>query len=67
MPHVLSTNGWEAMRWERWTDIDPANGNWGMTVLDTSERSPEQVAAEIMTWCRRALSGQAPVMHAAAD
>jgi hypothetical protein len=60
MPHVLSTNGWEAMRWERWTDIDPADGNWGMTVLDTSDLSPEQVAAEIMTWCRRALCGQAP-------
>jgi hypothetical protein len=23
MPHVLSTGGWEAMRWERWTGIDP--------------------------------------------
>jgi hypothetical protein len=65
MPHVLRTNGWEAMRWERWTGIDPANGNWGMNVLDTSELSPQQVAAAIVTWCRRAVGGQAPVMCAA--
>jgi hypothetical protein len=65
MPHVLSTNGWGAMRWERWTGIDPTNGNWGMEVLDTSELSPGQVAAEIVTWCRRALCGDAPVLYAA--
>lgn len=44
MPHVLSTNGWEAMHWERWIGIDPADGDWAMSVLDTSELSPGQVA-----------------------
>jgi len=39
MPHVLSANGWAATRWERWTGLDPATSNWGMEVLDTSERS----------------------------
>jgi hypothetical protein len=38
--------------------------NWGMEVLDTSERSPAQVAAEVATWCRRAINGQAPLLHA---
>jgi hypothetical protein len=33
MPHLLSINGWEAMRWECWTGIEPAKGNWGMEVL----------------------------------
>lgn len=64
MPHVLSTNGWEAMRWERWTALDPATGDWGMEVIDTSWRSPEQVAAEVVTWSRRARRGQAPLLHA---
>jgi Holliday junction resolvasome RuvABC endonuclease subunit len=65
MPHVLSTNGWAAMRWERWTGLDPATGNCGMEVLDTSGRSPEQVAAEVVTWSRRALNAEAPLLHAA--
>jgi energy-coupling factor transporter ATP-binding protein EcfA2 len=64
MPEVLSTNGWEAMRWQRWTSIDPAGGAWGMSVLDTSELAPDDVAAQIVSWARRALRGQAPVMHA---
>jgi hypothetical protein len=65
MPHVLSTSGWDAMRWERWTGIDPGDGRWAMHRLDTSRLSPEQVAAEVLTWCRGAVTGQAPVMHAA--
>lgn len=61
MPHVLSTNGWEAMRWERWTGIDP--GCWDMEVIDTSELSPDEVATKVVTWCRRAVSGHAPVLR----
>ena len=33
-----------------------------METIDTSELSPEQVAAEIVAWCRRALCKEAPVM-----
>ena len=65
MPHVLSSNGWEAMRWDRWRGIDPVDGNWGMEVLDTSQLTPVQVADEVLTWCRRVLSGQATVLHPA--
>jgi hypothetical protein len=64
MPHVLSTNGWTPMRWERWTNRDPATSNWDIEVLDTSKRSPAQVAAEVATWCHRAINGQAPQLHA---
>jgi energy-coupling factor transporter ATP-binding protein EcfA2 len=67
MPHVLSTNGWKAMRWERWTGIDPSDGNWSMEVLDTSRLSLEQVAAETLAWCRRAVRGQAPVLYAPSE
>jgi hypothetical protein len=31
-------------------------------VIDTPERSSEQVAREVLAWCRAALSGQVPVM-----
>ena len=65
MPHVVSTNGWTAMRWERWTGLDPATSNWGMEVLDTSMRSPEQVAADVVAWSRRAINGQAHLLPAA--
>ena len=65
MPHVLSMNGWEAMRWDRWNAMDPIDGNWGMEVLDTSLLTAAQVADEILTWCRRALCGEAPAFHPA--
>jgi hypothetical protein len=38
-----------------------------MEAIDTSKISPEQVAAEIVAWCRRALRGEAPVMLPAGD
>lgn len=65
MPHVLSTNGWDAMRWERLRRFDPRNGEWGMHVLDTSARTRDDVADQILTWCRRALRGQAPQIRLA--
>ena len=64
MPHVLTANGWDAMRWERWVDLEAADGDWGVHVVVTSRLSREQVAAEVLRWCHRALAGQAPVLHA---
>lgn len=65
MPHVLSAKGWEAMRWERCSELDRTDGSWSMEVLDTSPLAPAQVADEVLTWCRRVLRGDAPVMHPA--
>jgi hypothetical protein len=61
MPHVLSSNGWEAMRWERWSGIELESG-WGMETIDTSRLSPEQVAAEVLAWCHRVFRGEAKMM-----
>jgi hypothetical protein len=61
MPHVLSANGWEAMRWERSSSIRAGDPGWNMEVIDTSDLSAAHVAAEIVAWSRRALSGDAPV------
>jgi shikimate kinase len=63
MPHVLSTGGWEAMRWERLRALDPGPDWWDMMVLDTSARTTNEVAGEVATWCRRALRGQAPTIR----
>jgi hypothetical protein len=60
MPGVLSGNGWEAMLWQRLELLDPRDGGWEIHVLDTSELASEAVAAQIVSWCRRALRGQAP-------
>ena len=60
MPHVLTTNGWDAMRWDRLRNIDPSNGEWHIHVLDTSAHAKREVADEVLIWCRRALTGQAP-------
>jgi hypothetical protein len=64
MPHVLTTKAWEAMCWHRLTDIDAANGGWDMQVIDSSERSPDDIAQEIMAWCHRAVDGHAPAIRA---
>jgi broad-specificity NMP kinase len=63
MQHVLTTGGWEAMRWQRLGGLDPGNGGWAVHVVDTSDLSPDQVAEQVLSWCRRALGGQAPVMR----
>jgi energy-coupling factor transporter ATP-binding protein EcfA2 len=60
MPHVLSNGGWEAMDWERCTRLERG---WGTHVVDTSSRSTDEVAAAVVDWCRRALTGRAPVMR----
>ena len=64
MPHVLSMNGWEAMRWARWIDRPPIDGGWAMHTVVTSRMSKEQVADQVLCWCRRALAGRAPVLRA---
>lgn len=65
MPHVLTTNGWDAMHWERLRLLDPRTGGWNVHVLDTSDHTTDEVADEILSWCRRALRGQAPQIRVA--
>ena len=62
-PHVLTTGGWEAMRWERWVGADPGERDWSMRVIDTSELTEDEVAEEVLSWCRRALLGRAPMLY----
>jgi hypothetical protein len=61
-PEVLQTDGWEQMRWERSSRLGDTR-SWVVHVLDTSSLTAEAVASELLTWCRRALAGQAPAMR----
>lgn len=60
MPHVISDDGWEKMRWDRLARLVD---DWGMHVIDTSRLSRELVADATLEWCRRALAGHAPTLH----
>jgi broad-specificity NMP kinase len=60
MPHVVSDQGWEEMRWERLADLAD---RWRMHTIDTSHLSREEVADEVLEWCRRALAGDAPALQ----
>lgn len=60
MTHVVSDHGWEEMRWER---LGQLAESWRMHTIDTSQLSREQVADEVLAWCRRALAGDAPALQ----
>ena len=62
MPEVLRNGGWDAMRWDRVSGR--RRPDWETYVLDTSGLGADDVAAEVLDWCRRALAGRAPVMRA---
>lgn len=63
VPEAILADAWPAMCWERWVGRT-AGPEWAMTVLGASRLAPEQVAAEIADWCRRAVAGEAPVFRA---
>ncbi|MGZ4232074.1 MAG: hypothetical protein ACXVVQ_11680 [Solirubrobacteraceae bacterium] len=63
MQHVLTTDGWEGMRWQRLSALDLSDGGWAVHVIDTSKLSTDQVAEQVLTWCRRAIGGGAPMMR----
>ncbi|MBV9418115.1 MAG: hypothetical protein JO363_24235 [Solirubrobacterales bacterium] len=60
MPHVVSDHGWEEMRWER---LEHLVDRWRMHTIDTSHLSRDEVADEVLEWCRRALAGDAPALR----
>lgn len=67
---VLTRDAAPDARWE-WVAHLVDLGQWSVTVVDTSELSPENVADEVERWIQRALTDDRLVMHpdagAAAD
>lgn len=54
-PQVI-TGGWARMRWNRWTGWTGADHRWTVRVIDTTERTVDQTAADIGQWVADARS-----------
>lgn len=62
MPHVLSTGGWDEMRWDRLASL---RSSWRTHVIDTSAMTRPAVAEAVLAWCQSVLAGQAPILRLA--
>lgn len=60
MPHVVSEQSWDEMRWER---LELLADHWRMQTIDTSALSAGEVAEAVLEWCRRAIGGAAPALR----
>jgi hypothetical protein len=58
VPEVLTTRGWDRMRWERWIDRRAGDPGWNVTTIDTSPLDLDEVAAEVLAWARASLRGE---------
>jgi hypothetical protein len=64
MPEVLTTGGWEEMRWERWIDRPADDPGWNVTTIDTSPLDRDEAAAEVLAWARASLRGETAPLRA---
>lgn len=55
-PEVLLQDAWEEMRWERWMRDDLARPLWEAHIVDTTDRRPAEVSAQVAAWIRNVLS-----------
>jgi broad-specificity NMP kinase len=53
MLEVVTTNGWPAMRWDR---VPAAAADWAVHVIDTTDLTPTDTAASVLTWLRSTLA-----------
>ena len=60
MPEVITTNGWDQMRWDR---LRPVSDTWHVTTIDTSELSRTDVAEAVLAWARGSVAGDIPAIH----
>jgi hypothetical protein len=64
MLEVVSTSGWDQMRWDRIPALAP---EWHVTVVDTTDRTPDQVSTGVLRWIRSAIAGVEPLLRIPAD
>ena len=55
-PEVLLQSAWPEMRWERLFDDERTDLPWRAEVIDTSERTPDQVAGLVAAWVHEQLA-----------
>jgi hypothetical protein len=60
MTHVLSTDGWDEMRWDRLAGLAPG---WTSVRVDTTALTRQGVADAVLEWCHLALEGKAPTIR----
>jgi hypothetical protein len=60
MQRVLTGQAWDAMVWSRWTGMPTGDPRWQVTVVDTSDRTPDEVGERVLVWAQAAIEGQAP-------
>jgi hypothetical protein len=58
-PEVITTGGWQEMRWSRWTGWTRGDRRWSVTVLDTSGRTLARSAADLRRWIASVRSASA--------
>ncbi len=54
-PYVITQNGWEEMRWDRWMNDHPEKKPWTSHVIDTTHLPPEDVAGQVAAWMQHHL------------
>jgi hypothetical protein len=62
---VIVEDGWEQMQWQRWDAWPGHDPRWQFAEIDTTSLEPEVVAAELVSWVRRVLSGDSPALRGA--
>jgi hypothetical protein len=60
MPEVLTTNGWEEMRWDRWIDRRADDPGWNIPEIDTTPLGLAEVASAALAWAHASLRGETP-------
>ncbi len=55
-PDVILQSSWSEMRWDRWTGDHQMTLPWRCHVIDTTERSPEEVSQLVAHWIRAHLA-----------
>jgi hypothetical protein len=58
---VITQGGCERMRWERWLQHGARACPWSYDVIDTTYRTPVEVAALASAWIRRVIGAPHPV------
>ena len=60
MLKVVTTNGWDRMRWDRIPALAP---DWHVHTIDTTDTAPEQVADAVLSWARSVIAGAEPTIR----
>jgi hypothetical protein len=61
LPQFITTGGWDAMQWSRWTDR-PRDG-WQMPIIGGSGLDPTEAGRRVAAWVSDAIAGRPRVFR----